>query len=79
MIPEESLGALRGHLEAYFTAIVRQQEADRPSLIPHFQALDAWQQDHADEAPARLRHYLQQKSYQKALAFLKGEAPDDGH
>lgn len=27
------------------------------------------------QLPARLRHYLQQRSYQKALAFLVGQSP----
>jgi hypothetical protein len=79
MIPEETLATLRGQLEGYFAAIAQQQAPNPPSLIPHFQGLDAWQQAHAAGAPGQLRHYLQQKSYQKALAFLKGETPDDGH
>ena len=70
--------SLRQTLEAYFDAIARQRETPPPALIPHFDALDAWERRWGAEAPPDLRHYLQRKSYQKALAHLRGEEPE-GH
>jgi hypothetical protein len=69
---------LRQALEAYFADIARQRDPQPPPLIPHFTVLDAWEQEWAAAAPSRLRHYLQQKSYQKALGFVRGEDPEAG-
>ncbi len=70
--------SLRQSLEAYFDAIARQRETPPPALIPHFDALDAWERRWSAETPPQLRHYLQKKSYQKALAFVRGEDAE-GH
>jgi len=38
--------------------------------------LDQLRQGLGDEAPAMLRHYLEKRSYEKAMAFLEGRDPE---
>lgn len=38
-------------------------------------ALDRQFQDHRAKLPARLIHFMQQASYQKALAFIEDQGP----
>ena len=78
MLSSDSQLLLQQTLEAYFAAIARQREPNPPPLIPHFKALEAWQQQWGAEAPPMLRHYLQNKSYQKALGFVRGEETKEG-
>ena len=78
MLSADSQSILQNALEAYFAAIGRQREPNPPSLIPHFEALDAWRRQWSSEAPPMLRHYLQNKSYQKALGFLQGKSIEEG-
>ena len=77
-MPSDSQLLLQQTLEAYFAAIARRREPNPPPLISHFEALDAWQRQWGSEAPAMLRHYLQNKSYQKALGFVRGEETKEG-
>ena len=46
---------------------------NRP-LVEVISDLDAYHRDHAADLPPRLAHFLERRSYGKALAFLKGEA-----
>ncbi len=68
------LQELRTALEAYFDAVAKQRIADdtsRPPLIPHFKNLDRLLASAPDGFDPRLRHFLEGKSYQKAMAYLK--------
>ena len=61
-------------LHAYFEAVAKQRDADeasRPPLIPHFKNLDRLLAEAPDGLDPRLRHFLEGKSYQKAMAYLK--------
>ena len=42
------------------------------------QALDKALADRGNELPGRLRHFLENRSYQKALVFLEGGEPEKG-
>lgn len=57
---------LRKHLESL-------DRRDRP-VKDVILDLDAYHRDHASELPPRLAHFLERRSYGKALAFLQGEA-----
>ena len=61
-------------LEDYFSAVQLQKTADltkRPFLQPHFKKIDGLSKQLLPNADPRLRHFLLQKSYQKALSFLE--------
>jgi len=60
-----SAEAARAHLEA-----IIERTGD---LAASLAALDELGRDSDAELPADLRHYLQRRSYQKALAFLNGD------
>jgi hypothetical protein len=60
-------------LETYFTAIQAQRSKEPPALRPVMEALEASAQEAWAEADPMLRHYLERKSYQKALDHLRGE------
>ncbi|WP_309396559.1 hypothetical protein [Cerasicoccus maritimus] len=45
---------------------------DRP-LANVITDLDTYHRDHAADLPPRLAHFLERRSYGKALAFLRGE------
>ena len=42
------------------------------------QALDQILAERGNELPGRLRHFLESRSYQKALVFLEGGEPEKG-
>ena len=42
------------------------------------QALDQILAERGNELPGRLRHFLENRSYQKALVFLEGGEPEKG-
>jgi hypothetical protein len=63
-------------LEAYFAAIAEQKSAHPPALMPHILKLDELGQQFSASAPPMLQHYLERKSYEKALKFLKGEVSE---
>jgi len=70
---------LKGLLDAFFADVARQKTATPPPpLLPHFEAIDRWHAAHRGAIPPMLDHYLQGKSYQKALYFLEGKAVE-GH
>jgi len=48
---------------------------DLPMAI---QALDSALVERGNELPGRLRHFLENRSYQKALVFLEGGEPEQG-
>lgn len=54
----------------------RDPSAHLDALRDISEKIAAWAQTHRTEVDARLRHYLANSSYQKALAHL--EAPDSG-
>jgi len=60
-----NLDTLRKHLESL-------EQQSRP-LGEVIRDLDAFHRDHAAELPPRLAHFLERRSYGKALAFLHGE------
>ncbi len=63
-------------LTDYFRAIEDQKLSDpakRPPLRPHFEALDALRDQLPQGANPRLRHFMEQKSYEKALQLLQGK------
>lgn len=71
------LSDLKSALENYFEAIALQKSVDetkRPPLRPHFEKLDKLAAQLPPDADPQLRHYMKQKSYEKALNFLSGHA-----
>lgn len=61
-------------LEAYFQAVNAQKQSDaakRPSLRSHMERLDALLARLPPETDFQLRHFLERKSYEKALAWLR--------
>jgi hypothetical protein len=70
-----NLNELKTALEDYFHAIELQKSTDeskRPPLRPHFEKLDQLTAQLPANADSQLRHYMKQKSYEKALNFLSG-------
>ena len=51
--------------------------ADGESLSDRIARLDRLREEVGDQAPPMLRHYLERRSYEKALAFLEGRDPDE--
>ena len=68
MIEEEISSLLRDLLSA--TA-----NADSEGVLNATLALDSLQKERAAEIPKQLQHYLERRSYPKALAFV--EVPQD--
>lgn len=71
---------LKEALLEYFRAVEFQQAADpgqKPPLRSHFEKLDSLSSRLPADADPRLRHYMSQKSYQKALNFLQGRANEN--
>ena len=58
---------IRSALEDYFQAI---EKKDAP-LRPHFEKLDGLLASAPRDLDPRLRHFLERKSYEKALHHLK--------
>ncbi|MBH55332.1 MAG: hypothetical protein CMI18_13445 [Opitutaceae bacterium] len=65
MIEEEISSLLRDLLSA--TA-----DSDSEGVLKATLALDSVQKERASEIPKQLQHYLERRSYPKALAFLEG-------
>jgi hypothetical protein len=75
-----TLNELKNALENYFEAIALQKSADestRPPLRPHFEKLDQLAAQLPPHADPQLRHYMKQKSYEKALNFLSGRGDEN--
>ena len=56
-------------LQALMTAI---DNREGESIAAHLRQLDELGQELGSEAPPMLRHYLEKRSYTKALDFLEG-------
>jgi hypothetical protein len=65
MIEEKIAAQIRDLLSA--TA-----NADSEGILSATLALDTLQKEHASEIKGHLNHYLGNRSYQKALAFIEG-------
>lgn len=62
----EYLSELRQTLETMFSRIEAGED-----IMAQLHRIEALSQDISPTAPARLRHYLERKSYTKALEFLE--------
>jgi len=58
--------------------ITRPSEAGPGELAKAIRALDETLQDSDGELDGRLRHFLENRSYEKALVWLQGEEPEKG-
>ncbi|HLS28650.1 MAG TPA: hypothetical protein VK041_08375 [Opitutales bacterium] len=61
---------LKESLQALLEAI---EKADGDQIRAQLDRLDQLTRDHGRELDPHLVHFLQRRSYQKALAFLEGE------
>tara|TARA_Y100000588_G_scaffold388777_1_gene489790 strand:+ start:1277 stop:1495 length:219 start_codon:yes stop_codon:yes gene_type:complete len=59
-------------------AIVHPSQNAIGDLPMAIQALDKVLTERGNELPGRLRHFLENRSYQKALIFLEGGEPEKG-
>lgn len=64
-----ALDQLHTELQALMVAI---DNREGESIAAHLQQLDELGQELGSEAPPMLRHYLEKRSYTKALDFLEG-------
>ena len=64
-----ALDQLHTELQALMAAI---DNREGESIAAHLQQLDVLGQELGNEAPPMLRHYLEKRSYTKALDFLEG-------
>jgi hypothetical protein len=68
---------LQNHLQQRLAIIADTalREADPAAQLAALQAaseaIEAWRAEHEASCPARLRHFLQQSSLQKALEFIQ--------
>ncbi len=69
-LPDQLLAALRD----FESAVESARTGERPDLQSHFRRIDDLAARLPDDADPRLRHFLDQKSYQKALALLAAQA-----
>ena len=64
----EQATTLKTTLESMFEHI-----AQKESIIEDLEQIERLQQEIGSTVPAQLRHYLQRRSYTKALDFLKDD------
>jgi len=64
-----ALDQLHTELQALMAAI---DNREGESIAAHLRQLDELGQELGEEAPPMLRHYLDKRSYTKALDFLEG-------
>ena len=64
-----ALDQLHTELQALMTAI---DNREGEAIAVHLRQLDELGQELGNEAPPMLRHYLEKRSYTKALDFLAG-------
>ena len=64
----EQAKSLKNSLESMFEHIARRQ-----GMVDDLQQIERLQREIAPTAPAMLNHYLQRRSYTKALDFLNQE------
>ena len=62
----------------YLRTIVFSADGVAEELPRAIQALDEVLAERGNELPGRLRHFLENRSYQKALVFLEGGEPEKG-
>ena len=58
--------------------IVSSERSGQGDLISALKQLDNILEEHGAELDARLRHFLQNRSYEKALLWIEGETPQKG-
>ena len=68
----EQATTLKMTLESMFAHI-----AQKESIIGDLEQIERLQQEIGSTVPAQLRHYLQRRSYTKALDFLKDDFAAD--
>ena len=59
-------------------AIVSPNKQERPDLVGALRKLDEYVQHKGDELNPRLRHFLENRSYEKALLWIEGGEPEKG-
>jgi len=59
-------------------AIVSPNEKEKPDLVSALRKLDEFVQERGNEMNPRLRHFLENRSYEKALLWIDGEKPQKG-
>ena len=64
----EQATSLKTTLESMFAHIAQQE-----SIIEDLEQIERLQQEIGSTVPSQLRHYLQRRSYTKALDFLKDD------
>ncbi len=62
--------------QALETITGQKGQPERQDLLKAMRELDGYKDD--AEIPARLQHFLQGRSYQKAWQYLQGELPPSG-
>jgi len=59
--------------------LIATESGNADGILSATLALDNIKNEHASEIEGHLMHYLQNRSYEKALAYLQGERRDDMH
>ena len=59
-------------------AIVSPNEKEKPDLVAALRKLDEYVHERGNEMNPRLRHFLENRSYEKALLWIDGEKPQKG-
>ena len=59
-------------------AIVSPNEKEKPDLVVALRKLDECVQERGNEMNPRLRHFLENRSYEKALLWIDSEKPPKG-
>lgn len=66
-------------IERHLVFLIEESKNAAPAqVVETLKALDAIAAERAAELPPRLLHFLQGRSYQKALAFIRGASPQEG-
>jgi hypothetical protein len=69
---------LQTALDSYFAAVAAQRQPQPPDLLSCFRQLDELESRCSKDIDPLLRHFLKNKSYEKARDFLRGIAPPRG-
>lgn len=79
LVPFLSDKMLLDELEKDLVFLVeRSPSAQAADIVAAISRVDALSRKHAHELHPRLLHFLQGRSYQKALALVRGERPQAG-
>ena len=65
-------------LKSSLRLITNPKDAKPGELITELKSLDEMLNQNASNLDPRLRHFLQNRSYKKALIWLEGEEPEKG-